>query len=370
MKEADENNQACTLPYGDGTLKSDHINQHDAAEKSFNELTRVLDKLAKFDKEHFVIDYFGIVEAHILLEKDASLQKLLAYYNKLVDSVHERKARCLHNLKTNTRLENELAAIKRTFEESQSKREHLDCMLKALDGDEAKWKAIQDECNKLLQTVNSLGDRLEDSIVGDHMLEFIPCTSDTHIENSFGHLANVTIDSAILCSDQSKYDLVALCTLSRREFTLLYRASRDGFEASDFHARCDHKPSTLTLIKTADGYIFGGYTAAAWDSTGEHKADPAAFIFSLVNHNDSPQLIPLKVGNRYSIYCDGASGPSFGGGCDLYIANSSNTAATSYSNLGRSYDFTLFSYSSKKAQTFLANAKAFQTSEIEVFQLR
>ena len=74
-----------------------------------------------------------------------------------------------------------------------------------------------------------------------------------------------------------------LCKLKGKQFKLLYRATRDGFAASSFHAKCDQQPNTLTVIKTTNGFIFGGYTAVAWDSTSRHKIDPNAFIFSLVN---------------------------------------------------------------------------------------
>jgi hypothetical protein len=41
---------------------------------------------------------------------------------------------------------------------------------------------------------------------------------------------------------------------------LIYRASQDGFEANDFHSKCDQKPNTLMIIKSEHGNIFGGYT--------------------------------------------------------------------------------------------------------------
>ena len=164
-------------------------------------------------------------------------------------------------------------------------------------------------------------------------------------------------------------DLIELCKLVTKQFKLLYRASRDGFEATNFHAKCDNQPRTLTIIKTTEGYIFGGYTAVAWDCSSTYKTDPNAFIFSLVNVRSTPLLIPVKVNSIYSIICNATYGPTFGVGIDLYIANNSNTETTSYSNLGHCYDFKLFSYGSNEAQWFLAGSYTFQTSEIEVFQL-
>jgi len=48
---------------------------------------------------------------------------------------------------------------------------------------------------------------------------------------------------------------------------LLFRASRDGFSASDFHSRCDGRGGTVVLVQTTDNdTIFGGYTPLSWTS--------------------------------------------------------------------------------------------------------
>ncbi len=41
---------------------------------------------------------------------------------------------------------------------------------------------------------------------------------------------------------------------------LLYRGSRDGWLAKDFHIRCDGKSPTITLFKIKDGPNVGGFT--------------------------------------------------------------------------------------------------------------
>ena len=45
---------------------------------------------------------------------------------------------------------------------------------------------------------------------------------------------------------------------------LLYRAPRDGWDASDFHRMCNGKGATVTFVKSSGGCIFGGYTDIAW----------------------------------------------------------------------------------------------------------
>ena len=239
-----------------------------------------------------------------------------------------------------------------------------------LDGDEAKWRAIQSKCDALLEKAKSLGKELCKQSVGDQKADFKPSTRGIQIEVICGHLeASPIIDSTIISNNTMENRLVKLCKLSDKQFKLLYRASRDGFEASSFHAKCDNQPRTLTIIKTARGYIFGGYTAVAWDSnTCHHKFDQAAFIFSLKNPSKQPQLIPIIASNRSAIYCASSYGPVFG--CyDICISNNSNVFFNSYSDLGKSFDFKLFSPQTPKSQTFLAGSPTFQTLEVEVFNL-
>jgi hypothetical protein len=45
-----------------------------------------------------------------------------------------------------------------------------------------------------------------------------------------------------------------------KRFNLLWRGSRDGFTAQEFHLRCDGRANTLTLISDTDGNVFGGFT--------------------------------------------------------------------------------------------------------------
>ena len=74
-------------------------------------------------------------------------------------------------------------------------------------------------------------------------------------------------DSVILSSDQGQTLINWL--METRAFTntneeLLYRASRDGWGASNFHSCCDNKGPTVTVVKSGN-YIFGGYTEETWD---------------------------------------------------------------------------------------------------------
>ena len=104
---------------------------------------------------------------------------------------------------------------------------------------------------------------------------------------------------------------------------MLYRGSRDGFGADMFHAKCDGKLKTLTIVKSTNGNIFGGYTAVAWDQSWSYKHDPNAFLFSLVNKDNQPFKFKYN-GNGKAIECHPNNSAIFGDGHDLFIASDAN----------------------------------------------
>jgi hypothetical protein len=87
----------------------------------------------------------------------------------------------------------------------------------------------------------------------------------------------------------------------------LYKASRDGWARSTFHALCDNKGRTITLVKLPNGRRFGGYTSINWDSTHTAVWDTYSYLFSL----DSKRVIRDNV-YQSKIYHSSFYGPYFG----------------------------------------------------------
>jgi hypothetical protein len=150
------------------------------------------------------------------------------------------------------------------------------------------------------------------------------------------------------------------------DFHLLYRGSRDGFKASEFHRLCDNQGATFTVLKSANGYIFGGFVSRSWTSSSlYHSCDGDAWLFSLTN----PKNLPLKIPSNNTGACmyDNISyGPTYGGNHDLHIADMANSNSLSYCKLGGSY----LSPQIQDGLTFLCGSFNFQISEIEVYQVR
>ena len=167
-------------------------------------------------------------------------------------------------------------------------------------------------------------------------------------------------NSTILTNEQS-LNLINLIGLNTTNVKLLYQASRDGFDTKIFHSKCDAVPGTLTIIKSKNTNIFGGFTSAEWSGNG-NKFDSTAYLFSLVNsYNVSVKMNYTE--SNYAIYAYPYYSVMFGVGHDLYCSYDQ-----CYSYLGYSYQLPSFlTQYSTEAQSFLGGSYNFQAVEIEVY---
>uniref|UniRef100_A0A674JDN7 TLDc domain-containing protein n=1 Tax=Terrapene triunguis TaxID=2587831 RepID=A0A674JDN7_9SAUR len=103
--------------------------------------------------------------------------------------------------------------------------------------------------------------------------------------------------------------------LGSRQFSLLYKASVHGYNASIFHAKCDAQGPTVAVAYNGSGYIFGGFTCQSYVSSGGYINDEKAFLFRLKGKEGvlSPLKIPVKTASG-AIYDYSSLGPNFGGG--------------------------------------------------------
>jgi len=158
-----------------------------------------------------------------------------------------------------------------------------------------------------------------------------------------------------------------------QEWETIYVATRDGFQGSNFHKKCDGQGPTVTVIKSSNGNIFGGYTKCKWASNNNYSYDAASFIFSFVNSLKRPLKFEHSGPNMNSIYNSAGYCPTFGSGHDIHLCSNCNTSNGSYSNLGYSFPFTDcpgFSYNGESAKNLLAGSYNFTVSQIEVFIMK
>jgi hypothetical protein len=164
-------------------------------------------------------------------------------------------------------------------------------------------------------------------------------------------------------------NLTDICpTFAGRTFALLWRGSRDGFLATDFHRLCDSHRNTLTIIKDRAGHVFGGFTPIPWSSRTSPPYEVSdesgeSFLFAFTNPQITrPMLFPLKPEQRkQALFCRGSSGPRFGVS-DLIVSTNCHLGGSHTEAGGQTYAL------SPGAPPFM-KATPFTVAEIETFQV-
>jgi hypothetical protein len=157
-------------------------------------------------------------------------------------------------------------------------------------------------------------------------------------------------------------------------FTLLWRASSDGFGAREFHRYCDGHANTLALIEDYGGNVFGGFTPVEWESrewrgdgSNLFKADRSrkSFLFTLKNPHDFPaRKFALKAEARnQAIRANAACGLHF---TDICVDDNGDHSTGSFTGrFGSSYT----NDTGLEGRTFFTGSREFRVREIEVFEI-
>jgi hypothetical protein len=207
-------------------------------------------------------------------------------------------------------------------------------------------------------------EKLLQTLIDDAKFFKIDAIIDSWLNNYF--------DSSILDLSM-RLNLIKLCSFKvSQKWSLIYRGSRDGFRAEDFHSMCNGKFKTLTVIRTTRNFIFGGYTDAAWTAQDITTEDENAFVFSLANLDNKPIRMDC-VYPPYAIVSNAKIGPIFGasleyGADTIHIVSEPNKNIGSYATLGGAYTHPNYKKGSSEARSFLAGAYNFHVSNIEVFR--
>jgi len=142
---------------------------------------------------------------------------------------------------------------------------------------------------------------------------------------------------------------------------LLFRGSRDGFDAKKFHEKCDNKGPTLVIYKSHLNKVFGGYSSIPWNGVLNNFSQDttnSCFLFSVTNKTKH-----ILKKNEYEIYNDLSYGATFGGGHDICILD--KNTISNYSNFGGYYVADGIAHPT----TYLAGVYNFTLLDYEVFQI-
>ena len=192
--------------------------------------------------------------------------------------------------------------------------------------------------------------------------------SEDYIKTQPNNKMNSYKFNSKILNDTNDLDLIALGLVSgdldklktlKVGYKLIYRASTHGDSVKIFHKKCDNINDTLTVIKTKEGLVFGGFCNVCWESGNNlEKKDLKSFVFSI----NLSKIYFVSEDNEACIVCDKDKGPSFIG---MFTVNdnmlSSQSEINPYETQRYSGELSLYEIN--------GGEPTFGIEEIEVFQV-
>ncbi|RGB24297.1 hypothetical protein C1646_676473 [Rhizophagus diaphanus] len=172
---------------------------------------------------------------------------------------------------------------------------------------------------------------IDSIIITNKHASLIECWIKKKSDDNFGNNGNNNSTNANI--NNRNNSLINYTKRLEFNWSLLYRASRDGYSSSDFHLKCDNRGACVVVIKIrGHDQIIGGFNPIGWyTSRYEYYSTSDSFIFSINFNNSHHQnalnqenikLCRVKDASR-AIYQDPTRGPTFGYP-DLSISDNCN----------------------------------------------
>ena len=140
---------------------------------------------------------------------------------------------------------------------------------------------------------------------------------------------------------------------------LLFCSDLYGDNILTYHNKCDKIPNTLTIIKTKENFIFGGFTTNFFESSPyTWKEDENSFIFSI---NLKKKFYPKD--KKKAILSVKYMGPTFGDGYDVYLHDKFLSEEQKYYNIKDN------TYNIKKYELTNGN-KSYIINKVEVWKIQ
>lgn len=106
--------------------------------------------------------------------------------------------------------------------------------------------------------------------------------------------------------------LVGKTFLKGRKLKCCYKASVDGFSATDFHNNSDFKGPCVIIGYTTKDFKFGAFNPEGYRSTDDYYDTFDAFLFYWAEDEQQPIILPKVGGSGAALFDYARGGPQFG----------------------------------------------------------
>ncbi|CDW80819.1 UNKNOWN [Stylonychia lemnae] len=223
----------------------------------------------------------------------------------------------------------------------------------------------QNEEQKQAPAQNNNGNQIKEQVdlqVTKTLQKLVQADRPKHLE--FRRLVDIQLESLKNNNINDKAKLLPLTGQSK----LLFKATNDGFQASNFHQKCDNQGANISFILSEHGHVFGGYTSISWTSPLQLQLDidNYAFVFGLSKNT----LHKYYRSTDRAVWQHKDYLMQFGYSGDIAIYNDSNNNSSCYCNVGNTYKLQKsLKREEQQAQDYLGGSEQFKVLEIEVYQI-
>jgi hypothetical protein len=249
-------------------LSEDEMSLKQKLEESIRKFCEFYEEIVlnKNKSESDVFDHFHEIRFQIDEHREELKKRIDDIALAMIDETKKCQAKYLKELKErfssfdhNQSFEKQLHELEDTFRNPHLLIETIKQMQR---NQEETLNGIQMKLNQM----NQVKDNLEATNGFKPNLSLLNREEQNSLFGSMklnGYWLNVnSFKGQILKDNQQCSELIDLCEFSPRDkWSLLYRGTRDGFGAKDFHSKCDGRSNTLTIVKAfGSEFIFGGFT--------------------------------------------------------------------------------------------------------------
>lgn len=191
--------------------------------------------------------------------------------------------------------------------ENEKKALQIDKLTKEIAELQTKASNTTDSENKIEQSLSTTSN----IITSKHALKDKKKhkNKDNRINIIYNQIPKFSIETSTLFNSKLVIELLTKVFKKPFKAYLKYKATQDGEKAYNFHRHCVGMSPTLTVIKTTNKQIIGGYTEAQWINTLNYVEDEKAFLFKLTSNGYKIYEVNESV---YALNCRKNLGPSFG----------------------------------------------------------
>jgi len=202
-----------------------------------------------------------------------------------------------------------------------------------------------------------------------NLLNINQSKKENNIKPNPQSVAKILYSDTKILSFNDQNELNKLGGYDNQQWQLIYRASRDGYTAKAFHQSCDGCFPTMCVIRSENGFIFGGFTSVPWGSKNEDKSDTLAFLFTLKNpYGIKPTKYSIcERAVDFAVSHNSKGGPTFGslryGGLDLFLQSPFNVQGN------RTFFPHSYQDTTKRGQLTFTGDPYFACDDVEIFTL-